>query len=65
MNTYLIFQILDLAVTLAKAQFQGNAQQHFQVEQALLEIVQAGAQAYQLHTGQPIDPSVIKAEVEI
>jgi hypothetical protein len=65
MNTQLIFEILELAVSLAKAQFDGNGQQHPEIEQTLLDIVQTGIEAYQQHTGEPIDASLIKTEAEI
>jgi hypothetical protein len=65
MNTELIFEILDLAVSLAKAQFDGDTAHDTQVARTLLDIVQAGAQAYKLHTGEPIDESLLTAEAGI
>jgi hypothetical protein len=62
MNTELIFEILDLAVSLVKAQTEGDSQDHLQLEQILLDIVQAGVEAYQQHMGEPLDPSLIKVE---
>jgi hypothetical protein len=65
MNTDLFIQILQLALSLAQAQLTGKSAQNLAVDQVLLEIVQKGAQAYRLQTGQPLDVSLIKAEGEI
>jgi hypothetical protein len=65
MNTDLIIRILQLALSLAQAQLTGKPAKDLSIDQALLEIVQKGAQAYQLQTGQPLDVSVIKPEAEL
>lgn len=55
MNPQLIFDIIALALSLVRGQ---NAS----VAGTLLQIIQKGAQAYQQHTGEALDPSLIKAE---
>ena len=58
-------QILQLALSLAQAQLTGKPAQDLSIDQALLEIVQKGAQAYQFQTGRPLDVSLIKPETEL
>jgi hypothetical protein len=65
MNPNLIMQILQLALSLAQAQLTGKPAQNVSIAQVLLEIVQKGAQAYQLQTGRPLDVSLIKPEAEL
>ena len=65
MNTDLIIQILQLALSLAQAQLTGKPAQDLSIPKTLLEIVQKGAQAYQLQTGRPLDVSLIKPEAEL
>jgi hypothetical protein len=60
MNT--IFDIVELAVSLARIQAGGKVQQDASVADTLLKIVRKGAEAYQAHTGQALDPSLIQAE---
>ena len=63
--TDLILQILQLALSLAQAQLKGKSAENLSIEEVLLQIVQTGAQAYQLQTGQPMNLSLIKVEAEI
>jgi hypothetical protein len=65
MKTDLILQILQLALSLAQAQLKGQSAQNLSTEQVLLQIVQKSAQAYQLHTGEPLNVSLIQPEAEI
>ena len=65
MNPNLIMQILQLALSLAQAQLTGKPAQDLSIAKTLLEIVQKGAQAYQLQTGRPLDVSLIKPEAEL
>jgi hypothetical protein len=65
MNPALVLQILQLALSLAQSQLPGAAAPDVAVAQTLLDIVQKGSAAYQQHTGQPLDPSLIKAEETI
>jgi hypothetical protein len=58
MNPQLIFDIIALALSLARGQ-------DANVAATLLQIIQKGAQAYQQHTGEALDPSLIKAEVPL
>jgi hypothetical protein len=62
MNTEVAFQIAELAVSLAKTQAGGRVQQDAALAGILLQIIEKAVQAYQDHTGQPLDPSLIKPE---
>jgi hypothetical protein len=62
MNTDLVFQILELALSLAEAQVHGTAPTNLTIDETLLEILQKGATAYKQHTGEPLDLSLIKTE---
>jgi hypothetical protein len=57
MNPDLILRLVDLAISLAQSQMDSG-----DVKQALLGIVQKSVRAYTDHTGEPLDPSLIKAE---
>jgi hypothetical protein len=57
MNPDLIFRLVDLAISLAQTQMDSGG-----TTDALLGIVRKGYQAYENHTGEPLDPLLIKAE---
>ena len=56
----LIAQLVQIAISLAKTQLNGK-----NVELALVNIVQSGVQAYEDHTGRPLDPQLIKPEAAL
>ena len=62
MNPNVAFEIANLAVTLAKTQASGNVRQDANVAGILLQIVEKAVQAYQDHTGEILDPSLIRSE---
>jgi hypothetical protein len=62
MNTDVVFEIVTLAVSLLRAQTTGKVQQDATLASILLQIVQKAVQAYQDHTGETLDPALIKAE---
>jgi hypothetical protein len=62
MNPEVALQIAELAVSLAKTQAGGRVQQDAALAGILLQIIEKAVHAYQDHTGQPLDPSLIKAE---
>ena len=62
MNPHLAFEIVELAVSLAKTQASGTLQQDATLAGVLLQIVKKAVQAYQDQTGEPLDPTLIKAE---
>ena len=62
MNTNVAFELVDLAVNLARTLAGGEAQQDATLAGILLQIVERAVQAYQDHTGETLDPSLIKAE---
>ena len=65
MNLNLAFEIIALALSLAKGQLPGAVQQDVSVADTLLKIIQKGAEAYRAHTGEALDPSLIRAEEPI
>jgi hypothetical protein len=65
MNPDLAFEIVELALFLAKSQATGKVQQDATAADTLLKIIQGAAQAYQAHTGEALDPSRIQAEEPI
>jgi hypothetical protein len=62
MNPNLAFEIAELAVSLARTQASGKLQQDAAMAGILLQIIEKAVQAYQAHAGEPLDPSLIKAE---
>lgn len=62
MSPDVAFEIVNLAVSLVQAQTTGKAQQNATLANILLQIINKAVQAYQDHTGKPLDPSLIKAE---
>ena len=62
MNSDVVFEILNLAVSLAQAETTGKAQQDATLAGILLQIVARSTQAYHDHTGETLDPSLIKPE---
>jgi len=62
MNPTVGLQIMELAVALAKTQGSGNLQKDVNLADILVQIVGKAVQAYQDHTGAPLDPSLIKTE---
>ena len=54
--------ILELALSLVKAQTKGNVQQGATVAGILVQIIQKALAAYQAHTGESLDPALIKPE---
>ena len=61
MNIDLIVEIINLALSLVNNALNGG-QPATAVTAALVQILQKGAQAYQQHTGQALDPSLIHVE---
>ena len=62
MNVNLVIEIATLALAIADRQTNRNLKGDTFYEESLLEIIQKAAQAYRDHTGEPLDPSLIKAE---
>jgi hypothetical protein len=65
MNADLVFEIVDLALSLAESQVHGTTSTDLTVAQTLVQIAQKSSAAYQQHTGEPLDPSLIKPEATI
>ena len=62
MNLKVATRIARLAFALLRGQLRGSAQSDAAIAQTLSHIVRIAAQAYHNHVGEPIDPSLIKAE---
>ena len=62
MNPNVAFEIVELALSLARTHASGKLQQDAALAGVLLQIIGKAVQAYQEHTGEPLDPSLIKAE---
>ena len=65
MNPDIVFQIVDLAVSLARTQASGKIQKDAVLAGILLQIVEKAVHAYQDHTGEPLDPALIKGEAAV
>ena len=65
MNPNVAFEIIELALSLAKSQADGKIQQDANLANILVQIIGKAVQAYQDHTGEPLDPSLIKAEAPV
>ena len=61
MNTNVAFELVELAVSLAKTLAGGKVQQDATLA-GVLQIIERAVQAYQDHTGETLDPSLIKSE---
>ena len=58
MNINLLLEILGLAVAL----LQGHYDERNDLEETLLDLINRVAEAYRQHTGEVLDPSLIKSE---
>jgi hypothetical protein len=62
MNTNFAIEIIELALSIMKNQTTGKTQQDATLVAVLVSIIRKSIQAYEQQTGQPLDPSLIKAE---
>ena len=62
MNPNAAIEIIELALALVKNQTGGKIQQDANLAEILVQIIGKAVQAYQDHTGETLDPSLIKAE---
>ena len=62
MNPALALELIDLAVSLTKTQASGKAQQDATVAGILVQIIRKSVAAYQAHTGETLNPSLIEPE---
>ena len=62
MNIDLAFEIVHLAVSLVETHTSDSSHAGEELGKTLSEIVRVAAQAYEDHTGEPVDPSLIYAE---
>jgi len=64
MFAYIVFEIIEFALSIANTRNR-DIQHDLSVEETLVEIAQRTAQAYEQHTGEPLDPSLIRPEEPI
>ena len=57
MNPNLVFQLVEVAISLAQSQVDTG-----KVANTLLGIIQKSVIAYESHTGETLDPALIRAE---
>jgi hypothetical protein len=62
MTSDFAFEIVDLALSLARLLASGKVQQDATFAGILVQIIGKARQAYQEHTGKALDPSLIEAE---
>jgi hypothetical protein len=60
MNPNLVLEIMELATSLVKSMASKDFQPELATEETLIELAQRTAQAYEEHTGEPLDPSAIR-----
>ena len=65
MNPNLIFRIARLGVSLVEIHARQDDPWRSTTEELLLEIIRTGIRAYEQHTGEPLDPALIKAEASL
>ena len=64
MNTSLLFEIGKLAFSLLESHTAEGSKlsKDAAIAKSLLRIVEAGAEAYHQHMGEPLDPALVKPE---
>jgi hypothetical protein len=62
MNVDTAFEIVELGLMLARNQTSGKVQEGTIAADTLLQIIHKAVQAYEHHTGEPLDSSAIRAE---
>ena len=62
MSIDLLIEIADLALAISRRQIDRNVKGDPFFELTLLQLIQKAVRAYEDHTGQPLDPSLIKTE---
>jgi hypothetical protein len=54
MNVGLIYQLVELAISLAQSELDGST-----MERTLMDLIQKGVEAYQEQTGKALDPRTV------
>jgi hypothetical protein len=65
MTTAAIFELIDLAISLAHSQSDGTLQGETEVAKTLLDILDKARDAYDEHKGQMLDLGLIPIETRI
>jgi hypothetical protein len=65
MTVKIIIDMIELALSLVKNQSNGKLQHNATVAAVLVSIINKAIQAYESHTGQPLDVSLIKPEAPV
>lgn len=58
----IIFEILELALSIAKTQASGNTQKNATLAGLFIQIIRKAVQAYEDHSGEALDLSLIRPE---
>lgn len=65
MNEKFALEIVELALGIAKQQTSGKARQDVAFADSLVQIIQKAVDAYEAHTGQALDPALIRPEAPL
>jgi hypothetical protein len=65
MNADFAVEIIELTLSIMKNQTDGKLQQDANMAAVLVSIIGKAIAAYEASTGQPLDPSLIKAEAPL
>jgi hypothetical protein len=65
MNADLIYELIEIAISLAHSQGNETVQGEAEVAQTLADIVRQAVRAYEDHTGQPVNLDLIPSELGI
>ena len=65
MNPQIVLALVEIAISLAQNLGKGSVQGGATTAKMLLDIINKGVQAYQEHTGEPLDPNLIRPETTV
>ena len=65
MSAALFLGIAEIAISLAKSQKTGEFDRDLEIKEKIEEMIQMSVKARQEHTGEPLDPALIKPEEPI
>ena len=65
MNPQIVIALVEIAILLAQSLGKGSVQSDATTAKTLLGIINKGVQAYQQHTGEPLDPNLIRPETTV
>jgi len=65
MNPQIVIALVEIAISLAHSLGKGSVQGDATTAKSLLDIINKGVEAYQEHTGEPLDPNLIRPETTV